>query len=267
MERRMTTFFVKPNNSYPDGEHYQSYTDYWTLIELSGYPIVSPDQIIDHAAHCYIHTWFTARFADWTQCRARHIAWILEWIQPDLENEFPKGCEVWASDPWYAEQIDAKYVVFGSHPGLKPNTAVQSRGLPYMMALMMYVSPRRSPMIHQFKELKLTMAPNGWGAERHTYLTNSRSMVHIHQHDGIPTIAPQRFAIAAAYHLPIISENLANCDGFQDAILTSDYAHLASFAHQWLTGPKAGMLSSLGHALHQKLCVEHTFGTEVEAAL
>ena len=256
----MTTFFVKSDDQY------DSYFDYWKLVDLSGYPVVSPREVIDNPAHCYIHTWFTAVEEDWTHCKARHILWCLEWVKHD-DPQFPKGCDLWASDPWYAEQIGAKYVLFGSHPDLKPDTYVQSRGLPYHMALMMYVSPRRSPMIHQFKEHKLTIAPNGWGYERHESLSNSRSMVHIHQHDGIPTIAPQRFAIAAAYKLPMITETLADCDGLEHVLLTSDYAHLAMFAHQWLTGPQHGMLSSLGHALHQKLCVEHTFRTGVEAAL
>ena len=40
---------------------------------------------------------------------------------------------------------------------------------------------------------------------RNVVLSNSRLMLHVHQHDNAPFVAPQRIAIAAAYHMPVVS--------------------------------------------------------------
>jgi hypothetical protein len=257
----MPTCFVKPDHQY------DSYVDFWSLVELSNYHIVSPNDIEDRSDVTYIHTWFTARFADWTKCKARHIAWILEWIQPDRVDEFPKGAEIWTSDRWYAKQINAKYILFGSHPGLQPDRIARHQGTPWDIAAMMYLSPRRGAIFQQMIQKGLTIAPNSWGMERHEALSNSQLMIHIHQHDHISTIAPQRFAIAAAWSLPMVSETIEDPGEYAGKMLVSDYGHFAAFAHQWAGGPVNGRLSDFGRTLHQFLCIDRPFGREVEAAL
>lgn len=51
----------------------------------------------------------------------------------------------------------------------------------------------------------LTIATNGWGADRDQRLKQTRFMINLHQ-DSNPYIEPLRFALAAAYELIIVSE-------------------------------------------------------------
>jgi hypothetical protein len=93
-------------------------------------------------------------------------------------------------------------------------------------------------------------------------------MLHIHQHDGIQTIAPQRWALAAAYGLPLITETLLDWGIFgYKHLLMSDYEHLPEFVKMWTRRNEARILEDYGRALHHLLCVERTFRANVEAAV
>lgn len=249
--------------------NYDSYTDLYRLIELSGFPLCFIDEIDAFDDKCiYIVTMLNGEVVGWPGATARIILWDFEWhvdggIRP-LEGLY----DTWAADAWYARQIGAKYVPLGSHPGLNlsPDETVEPT---FDVVLLQYLTHRRQIVRDQLSEAGVTIAPNGWGMERHRSLQQARACLHVHQLDTAFTVAPQRFALAAAYRLPIISETLSDSGIFGHAdLLTSSHEHLAAFTRMWTHGrAERERLADFGHALYQKLCVERTFRHEVEAAL
>ncbi len=288
--------FCRPRHKY------ESYTDYWRLVELSDYPIIYIDEIDPQSDNTYILTPLNGEWQDgWQDPCAQIILWDLEWHLPNPGiaewNESvwrPGVARVFASDKWYAEKIGAEYVLLGSHPNLvgywaaslgdgvlekswfppegsrafTPAQEAERRKGKYDIALMAYLSPRRSPIKSQLEQMGLKIAPNAWGLERDRALTESRAMLHIHQHDDVATVAPQRWALAAAYKLPLITEGVEDSGLFDFShALSTDYNNLASIAHDFIRRHDPRTLETYGTALHQFLCVEHTFRKCVEAAL
>lgn len=241
---------------------YDSYSDLYTLIRLSGYPLIYFDEIQPDSDNCYILTLLNGETNNgWPDAKARIILFDLEWR---LEGEYPviPGIvETWAADPWYAQRIGAKYVPLGSHSelaGPRDNAPLQS----YDTIMLAYMTNRRMQMREWLRDRDVTIAPQGWGAERHQSICQSKTMLHVHQHDGIYTIAPQRFALAAAYHMPLISENVGEDTLFGDSVMWVEYGDMAAF----VANEGRGDVSHYGEALYNKLCVEHTFRKEIEAA-
>ena len=269
-----SVIFCRPRHDY------ESYSDLYRLIALSGYPLIYIDEIDPDSDDTFIITILNDEWPyGWPEATAQIILYDLEWHVPigDLQewNQSiwrPGVARVWAADKWYATQISTrerivKYVPLGSHPGLGYGEDVDD--LLYDVALMAYLGPRRrSAVVHQLQQRGLTIAPNAWGAERHRILSNSRAMVHIHQWDNVPGIAAQRWAMAAAYKLPLITETVQDA-GILDHthMISGDYGLLASLAQTWLRRNEAQILASYGERLYQLLCVEHTFRKSVEAAL
>ncbi len=255
---------------------YDSYIDFWRLVELSGFPCIYVDQIDPASDNTYIFTPLNGENDNgWQDPRAEIILWDLEW-RLDTNNgadhtglQVPGVARIWASDKWYAEQIGAEYVPLGSHAGLASGYTDNSNGTYWDAAVMAYLGPyRRNNVVNRIKDTGVRIAPNGWGQERHDILRASRAMLHIHQHDGIQTIAPQRWALAAAYSLPLITETLIDRGIFGNSnMLMCNYEHLPEFVRMWTLRNEARILEDYGRALHQLLCVERTFRVCVEAAL
>lgn len=262
---------------------YVPYQDWFKLAELSGYPTCYLDEMDVHdASKTYIITPLNGEWiGGWPDAKARVILWELEWRRDwRAEIDTPPGvAETWASDKAYAEKIGARYVILGSHADLaaplipKENAHLEEAWLQelpqYDIAFMAYLDPSRRK--HLYNELTLTglrFAPNGWNDQRHIALKRSRLMVHIHQWDNLPYIAPLRWCIAAAYSLPLISESVVDRGKFgYGHFMTADYDHLVPFTLQWLRPENANVLADYGRALHGFLCKENTFRKCVEAAL
>jgi len=243
---------------------YDSYQDLYRLIALSGYPLIFFDEIDPQSDNCYILTMVNGENqAGWPDAKARIILHDLEWR---LDGEYPRMpgvSEVWASDKWYAEQIGARYVPLGSHPDLNLHPDDQ-RTSAYDVAMLAYMTPRRDQIAVWLREQGVTLAPRGWGEARHQALIQTRAMLQVHQHDWAATTAPQRFALAAAYRLPLISEQAADPGIFQDVVMWADYRSLPAVTSQVV---RNGALTAQGEALFNLLCVERTFQSEVEKAL
>lgn len=268
-------YFVRMNEM-KDG-YYDGYKDFYRLAELSRYPVIWFDEVDVHSDNTYIltprnGTWHNG----WENPKARLIHWDLEWRikgagyqweKADYE-EIPGVPEVWASDAWYAKLINAKYVPLGSHPGLvEDNRPAEPH---FDVTLQCYMSGRRTFIADRMMEQGLTIAPSKWNPDRDALLKSTTAMLHIHQWetDGvvIKTVAPLRFAIAAAYGLPLISEKVEDPDIFKDVVLFSDYDAMPAYA-KTLTGRYQAELRERGRALHDLLCETHSFRSFVEAAL
>lgn len=241
---------------------YGSMQDYFHLAELAGYPVIFDDEMqLDNADHCYILTWFSAQEDRFAGAKARVICWNLEWAADPI---LP-GVEYWSPDAWYAAQHDMKYVPVGSDKRLLCDD-YGSYTYIYDIALMMYRDPnRRRAEIQRIDEAGFSVAPDGWGGERHRSLAQSRCLVHIHQLEGINTVSSLRFALAAAYYMPILSERLERPGIFATNVIQAEYGYIALALKSWLNPTRDSELRQYGRALHQLLCVDHTFRHAVES--
>lgn len=245
---------------------YHSYRDFWSLVDLASYPIIYVDEIDPASDNTYIVTPLNGEWMHgWRQPRARIIHWELEW-RTDWRaeaNEPPGIAEVWASDYAYAMQIGAKYVCVGSDPLLNLDPDSQTTKV-YDVAMLQYMTHRRHIIRQQLIAAGVSIAPDGWDWQRHESLSKSRMMLHVHQHDHVQTIAPLRWAIAAAYRLPVFTESVLDISmlGTHDV----PYEMLTREVVQWLRNG-GRTLVDMGERLYQDLCVENTFWKCVEGAL
>ena len=266
---------------------YDSYVDFWLVVELSGFPCIYVDEIEPDSDNVYIFTPLNGENHNgWQDPRAEIILWDLEWRLEGLPVDYmgtnapginvPGVERIWASDRWYAKAIGAEYVPLGSHAGLASGYTENANGFVYDAAVMAYLGPhRRNNMVNRLRDSGVTIAPNGWGQERHDILRASKAMLHIHQWEGIQTIAPQRWALAAAYGLPLLSEMVIDGGIFSDNyVMYASYEYLAHFVPRKLLkrgdefdSVNGSILENYGRELHQLLCVERTFRVNVEAAV
>ena len=245
---------------------YQSYADYKHLVELSGFKSCYMDEMDLESDNTYIFsTPDTHWHHGWNKPRARIIGFIFEWYL-DVDYRRIPGVELWSADKWYAERIGAKYVPMGSHPALNPNpdNDYEKR---YDVATLWAQSGNRYHAEDLMQRMGMTRAPNGWGDERHAILSQSRMMVAVHQYPEACTVAPQRWALAAAYKLPVISERLADAGILERVTIQTDLESIGFVAASWLEAGNLGKLAAKGQALHNLLCHEYTFRIGVEKAL
>lgn len=247
--------------------YYGSMVDYFRLVELAGYPVVYDDEMqLDNPEHCYILTWFSAQSPFPPDTKARLICWNLEWGDVPI---LP-GVEYWSPDKWYAEQHDWKYVPVGSDVRLKDGfyPPVNDDAKLYDITLMMYRDVlRRASLIKRIRDRSVTIAPDGWGEMRHANLMHSRIQVHIHQHETANVVSPLRFAVAAAYRLPIITERLNDAGIFNRLLIQSTYDGLPDCITEYLTPVRRAALHEFGCALHERLCIDMPFKKVVESSV
>lgn len=252
-------FFVQTRHFYG------TYVDYFCLVELAGYPVVYDDEMdLTNPEHTYILTWFSAQSPFPDDVQARLICWNLEWADtPVFDN-----VEYWSADKWYADAHGWRYVPVGSDKRLVEGYPFNEAPLLYDITLQMYRDPaRRSRAVHALRDCGLTIAPDGWGEARHRSLLSSRCQVHIHQLEGAHAVSPLRFAVAAAYRLPIITERLHDAGIFERCLIQSTYDGLPEACQNWLAPNRRSALMDFGDALHERLCVELTFKKIIEASL
>lgn len=255
----MTITFCKTRHEYG------SYSDFWRLVDLCGYSTIYVDEIpaAGVANQVYICTPLNGEWMQGIQTDARVILWDLEWR--DALPVVPGVDEVWVSDRWYARKIGAKHVPLGSHPRLVPQRSWC--GTPtWDFAMLAYMTFRRQAVNSGLLVRGLRSAPNGWGHERDDVLQHSRCMLHVHQHDEVPTLAPQRWALAAASAHFLISEAVADPWPFVSGedFFGLDYADLVSGTMAVLNnGAGRDMAASLWH----KACEVYRFDKAVERAL
>lgn len=248
-----------------------SYADWWRLAELSGFETCFVDEINVERDAVFVYAPHNGETQNgWPVSKAKVIHWNLE---QSGYPPIPGLSETWVSDACLAERTGAKYVLFGSHFLLahdydsERDADIQRE---YDVITLTYNTPRRDAILTELRELGVRVAPNGWNEERHRLLKSSAAMLHMHQNEGLNYAAPQRFALAAAYRLPLITEQLDHPGPFAAQFgrcLSSDRANLAAFTRDWVCRNDHHALADYGHSLHQFLCVQHPFGACVEAAL
>lgn len=258
---------------------YGSYQDFWRLVELSGFATCFVDQIRLDSPETFVVTPINGEFRPHIENERRRVAlgdgkvranviwWALE--RPDHAGaqdwsetvtdllQYVDG--IWVSS-MYLRKLDERvtWVPMGSHARLAE--PLFERVFAYDVAMMAYMTPRRQRIADQFVQRGFKLAPNAWGKERDEILRSTRCMLNVHQNDQpAPMEEPLRFALAAAYKLPLVSEEVQDPGLllYGTDFLSHPYGGLVMAVERVLFAPS--LASVLGDNLHHQLCVEHTF--------
>lgn len=249
--------FVAPRASYP------SYSDFWRLVDLSGFEMSYADEIdLSDGDQTFIFCGPDG-IPDCSHAKARTIFWQLEYVgnYTDQANHRTVG-EIWSSDPEHAAAHNYCYVLMGSHPGLNPDLG-RDAAPEYDLTMLAYLTARRQSIKEQLAELQWPPDYPGHDTPmRHHILKASKLMLHVHQHDA-PAATPLRYALAAAYRLPVVSERIVDGKPYGKAVTWAAYEQLAGKVKAAL----AGDLSAKGDALYKLLCLDRPFYQCVMEAL
>lgn len=270
----MRIVFVKTRHEY------DSYRDFWKLVELSGFDTCFTEQMDLSADVIYITTPINGDFRPHIKHarsilsgpqQARVVWWNLE--RPDSDgsphistivDELLEYCDaIWVSDRYYAS-LDSRmqYVVLGSHEKL----CISTEKIPteYDYTHQSYAWGRRDAIYVPLRRHGLKEGPNSWFEERDKVLRSSKLMLNVHQ-TPMPIGEPLRFAVTAAYRMPMVSEKMndpyplvaghdyvdVHFDRLVDVIRLETNGHLN--------------LPWIGNNLYNRLCVEWPFRRGVEA--
>ncbi len=243
--------FIFPVKDYP------SYSDIKRLVQLAGFDSATK---IDAFSRRPLIVVSPESLPALDGIKARVIAWQLEYAGDYTHNYDGFTGEVWASDKAWAEAHGAKYVLMGSHADLGGTLNIDPA---YDVTMLGYMVARRQAIKEQLASLRWPVdypRPE----DRDYMLRLTRLMLHVHQHDNAPFVAPQRLALAAAYHMPVVSETTPGIGDLTDYIEQADYDGIPALVTTVL---KRKTLTASGDKLHQYLCVERTFRTCVMEAL
>lgn len=196
---------------------YQSYTDFWELVKLGGFEVRYLDELEPGREAVYV---FSPKQGELEsvlpRLKGEHACKVAWWCleRPDANGSvteskaIPAGLDMlWLSDAWLARRHTfygwgpVQWIPLGSNEGL--GTPGNGNHL-YHWAHLSYATGRRQEVYHNLWGKCL---PNCWGEERDKALRATRLMVNVHQDDW-PVLEPLRFALAAAYGLPIVSEKV-----------------------------------------------------------
>jgi hypothetical protein len=235
--------FVAARNDYP------SYNDFWRLVELSGFERIFTDEAnLQDPEATYIFV-TPEGIPDCSDAIARTIFWQLEYVGDYTEqpNKDTAG-EQWSSDPAHAKAAGAQYVILGGNPGLADGVVNGERE--FDVTMLAYMTARRAIIKKKLTRLRWPENYPGHNSQnRHDVLSSTRLMLHVHQHDT-PATTPIRYALAAAYHMPVIAESVPDEGPYHGSILFVGYDQLA-------VNVKRADIS--GERLHQLLCIDNTF--------
>lgn len=264
--------------------HYESYTDFWRLVELSGFKAVNKGDVDLSLNALYIwpemngdSIWYLQDRPK-VQRRARTVFWNLErpdtrasktvdakaWWQAGLDETLELVDAVWVSDKTIlAMDPRPTWTCLGGHSGLLelPVSFEPS----YDVVHLGQRTPRREVVIQELERRGISVSPNAWGHERVRILSTSRLMLGIERLAGVNVSTPLRWVVAAAYRLPIIQELHPDpaplIDG--ESVLMAPIDGLADLVEVSLKQD----LQGFGVAAWRTFCHEHTFRIGVEEAV
>lgn len=256
--------------AHPVHRH-DSYSDYRRLALLSGFEVCLISEIdLEAEDTTYIISPATGDILNVLNQprRCKVIWWNLERIDsgswpPEGNNASnavdliaPMVDKIWVSDRHHAS-LDARltFVPMGSHIGLaegKPDTTKL-----YDIVALTYNNARRKAIYDKLGKWKVAPA-TAWGETRARLLNTSRCMVYVHQTPALIG-APLRFALAAAYKLPVISELMADPYPLQEGrdFVATIYEAMVELVDESLSEGRTW--TQIGDNLHHTLCIERNF--------
>jgi len=249
--------------------HYDSYIDFWRLVEASGFRIVSIDEI-DPAdgQRIYIFTPINGevqeRLPDFTMRDAKIVWWNLErWEDETRERSMlrVRGLvdAIWTSDrSLAAKDPRLHYVLLAGHRHFGSRVLERQ----YDVCHLSYLWGRRKDAIGGMAARGLRIAPEAWGrAQQDLTVARSRLMVNMHQYEGMTVIAPIRFAVAASYAIPIISEEFTDRGSDRLVLARGPLWQLGNLVADALKEPDR--LRVAGQRLFEEMCMYTDFGLQV----
>lgn len=260
---------------------YDSYTDFWKLVELAGFWTCYVDEVDVSKPRVYI---LSPMNGEWdphinNQLGLPHNAHLVHWC---LER--PSGAgglfnygksnrarlyqrtldDVWVSDRRMASETMLRFVVLGSHYGLGEPSNMKM----YDFCHMSYVTNRRA-MVYNQHDGKL-IGPNRWpwdsAPSRDIVLKQSRFALNIHQ-DSYPFQEPLRWALFAAYGLPMLTEEVADAYPWSDEFcIFHPYDGIHGRLAEMI-GNNYDRWRDVGLRARDMMCEEFGFRKMVEAAV
>lgn len=268
---------------------YDSYRDMVRLVELSGFPTIYVDELDVSKPGIYILITINGEFRPHLDNQshkprnAHIILWNLErpsgssgsvgyHAEANRELIYKRYVdEVWVSDRRMAEETTMRYVTLGSHEGLgvvAPGViyAHLQPGQPkhFQFCHMSYEVPRRQTIYKFFDQTQI--GPNCWPPERDNVLAQSKFALNVHQ-DHHPFQEPLRFALFAAYGLPIISETIYDAYPWgEDTMIFAGYDRLVAKVKEVISDDYF-RYRELGRRAKELMCHEFEFGKVVRQAV
>ena len=263
---------------------YDSYDVFRDLVRLSGFEQCFVDEIdFSRRAH-YIVTPINGEVPPALAnkpkegCAAQIIWWCLERFDgPGMRERHPSTIideaigmgfdRCWTSCR-KVQSLDPRleHVVFGSHPDLLGVHHITSLGFDqYDFTHQSYAWGRREIIYRELRNAKLREGPSLWGGERSSVLIGSRLMLNAHQYD-MQVYAPLRFALAAAFKLPIVTEWIDDPYPLTGHITVAKYEDLIETVKKVVALPEDER-EQQGENLHNLLCHARTFGSEIRRSI
>lgn len=277
---------------------YESYRDFWRLVELSDFPTIYVDEVDISEPGVYIVCPMNGEWRDHINnqhkerrpVQAHLILWNLErpsgsagsvgeygqqgrylmyglWpngkqVREDGERSYGRFIdEVWVSDRRLGEETQLRFVTLGSHYGLGEPSTIKE----YDFVHMSYETGRRTGIYSHFDRDKI--GPNCWPPERHEVLKSSRFALNVHQ-DHHPFQEPLRFALFAAYGLPIISESIYDAYPWsEEYMIFNSYDGMVGKMRQVIEDPDYEKFEAMGMRARDRMCNEFNFRRMVEQAV
>jgi len=195
--------FVKVRND--EGNLYDSYDDYWKLVNLSKFESCELDEVNPNSENIYV---FSPDNGNVKECckrehKAKYILWQMErGIEGAIKDYFD---EIWVSDRYFHSLINhpkCKYVILGGHLSLGGRPKEPKK---WDYVHLSYLLGRRKEKIDNLIKEGYTIAPNGWGEVKEKSLAYSKMGICFHQ-DEMPIIEPLRYVLFACWKLPMLAE-------------------------------------------------------------
>lgn len=205
----MDIIFVKIRND--KNQLYDSYIDYWRLVNFSGFKTCEISEIDKNSDNIYIFSPCNGNVEEFIELKhtAKYIIWQLE--RPNLDKKSMYGItpnsyadETWVSDRALWKNINNKRCKFVVMGGDKKMGGIK-RDKKYDFCHFCYSYGRREHIIVNLA-LKdgYKIAPATF-QDREKYLSSSKYGLCVHQ-DKYPTIEPLRYTLFACWKLPLIVE-------------------------------------------------------------
>jgi len=259
---------------------FESYSDYRKLIEISGFETCFYDEMDLFADTVYIVAPVNGELRPTIDkartSKGRVVSKIIFWNleRPDSGVWPPEGRNasnavdrikpwvdaIWVSDRHYAS-LDSRLVFVPMGSDARLAEAGPSPIKIYDIAALTYNNHRRSKIYGNLTKWKLAPS-SAWGETRARVLRSSKCMLYVHQTE-MPIGTPLRFALAAAYKLPLLCETLGDSFPLMEGrdFLSCSYGDIVDRMEDWLS---IGSLAFLGENLHQTLCLDINFRKSVE---
>lgn len=234
------------------GSH--SYTDFWSLVRLSGFKTCRLAEVDFDSQNTYI---FAPRngYSDAALNRPRRckiVHWSLE--RPGTED-VPYADEIWVSDRYQhalANNPKFHYVPMGGHPELAGKPAYPHL---YDFALMAYLVDARLAKVQGLADRGFSIAPNAYGEARDLALAHSRWGLCLHQTPH-HIIEPLRYTLFACWRLPLVCEWSENFWPYRTIPYQDTMATLLSMSYGHIQDYVLGNYEMMTQILTFRACVE-----------